>query len=95
LILDLSENSAKILGLPWDPSCENIKYKVNLPKCNVIVTKRQVLFEIATIFDPLGLIGPVVIKSKIKMQQLWSMGIGWNDLLPEETKMDWQEFRKG
>ncbi|XP_022162437.1 uncharacterized protein LOC111028196 [Myzus persicae] len=94
LILDLSENSAKILGLRWDPSGDVFKYEVKLSERKTIVTKRQILTEIATIFDPLGLISLVVIKAKIKMQRLWAMGIGWDETLPEETMLDWYKFRE-
>lgn len=27
------------------------------------------------------------------MQRLWSMGMGWDELLPEETANDWRTFR--
>lgn len=38
LILDLSENSANILGLRWDPSGDVFKYKVKLSERKSIVT---------------------------------------------------------
>ncbi|KAL4153723.1 hypothetical protein QTP88_001556 [Uroleucon formosanum] len=94
LILDLSENSAKILGFRWDPSGDVFKYKVKLSEKKTIVTKRQILSEIATIFDPLGLISSDVIKAKIKMQCFWAIGIGWNETLPEEIMLDWYKFRE-
>lgn len=94
LVLNLDENSPKILGLRWDPVGDIFKYKVNLPERSAVTTKRRVLSEIATIFDPLGLIGPVVIKAKIKMQRLWIMGIGWDESLPEKPDADWQIFRE-
>lgn len=67
---------------------------MKLSERKTIVTKRQILSEIATIFDPLGLISPVVIKAKIKVQRLWVMGIGWDETLPEETMSDWYKFRE-
>jgi len=45
LILDLSENSAKILGLRWDPSADVFEYKVKLLERKTIVTKRQILYS--------------------------------------------------
>jgi len=37
LILDLSENSAKILGLWWDPSGDVFKYKVKLAEKKILL----------------------------------------------------------
>lgn len=45
-------------------------------------TKRPVLSTIVRIFDPLGLLRPVIAKVKILMQKLWIVNIDWNDALP-------------
>jgi hypothetical protein len=44
---------------------------------------------IASIFDPLGLLGPAVITCKIFMQQLWKLNITWDEDLPLEYKSQW------
>lgn len=41
------------------------------------------LAEIAKIYDPLGLISPVVVSLKIIMQLLWVLGLSWNDIVPD------------
>ena len=45
-------------------------FKLNAPE-TISYKKRDVLSVIAKIFDPLGLIGPVVTKAKSFMQRLW------------------------
>lgn len=51
----------------------------------VKLTKRQILSKLAGIFDPIGAGAAVVIKPKIAMQQLWQIGLGWDeDVLPNE-----------
>ncbi|GFS71191.1 uncharacterized protein TNCV_5049751 [Trichonephila clavipes] len=45
-------------------------------------TKRMVLSTIARIFDPLGLLGPIITWAKIFMQRLWLLELGWSDELP-------------
>ncbi|GFW94613.1 uncharacterized protein TNCV_4246531 [Trichonephila clavipes] len=55
-------------------------------------TKRCVLSTIARLFDPLGLLGPVVARAKIFMQSLWSLKIDWIDELPSERAKELHRF---
>jgi hypothetical protein len=52
-------------------------------------TERSVLRAIASIYDPLCLLSPVIIQCKIFMQQLWQIKVYWDDLLPTEFKELW------
>ncbi|GFS82003.1 uncharacterized protein TNCV_1790741 [Trichonephila clavipes] len=60
----------KTLGVSWKPNldCLLIKVKVCLDSS---YTKRDVLSTIAKIFDPVGLMAPVISKAKIFLQRLW------------------------
>ncbi|GFX06250.1 integrase catalytic domain-containing protein [Trichonephila clavipes] len=55
-------------------------------------TKRMVLSTIARIFDPLGLLGPIITWAKIFMQRLWLLELGWSDELPFEEEKEWRRF---
>ncbi|GFW42152.1 integrase catalytic domain-containing protein [Trichonephila clavipes] len=55
-------------------------------------TKTDVLSTIAKIFDPVGLMAPVISKAKIFLQRLWRSKLEWNDLLPAEEYREWQQF---
>ncbi|GFY02109.1 uncharacterized protein TNCV_5099701 [Trichonephila clavipes] len=55
-------------------------------------TKTRVLSTIAKIFDPVGLMAPVISKAKIFLQRLWRSKLEWNDLLPAEEYREWQQF---
>ena len=35
--------------------------------------------KVAKIFDPLGLVSLFVVQAKILIQDLWTMGVGWDD----------------
>jgi hypothetical protein len=48
------------------------------------VTKRHVLKKIATVFDPLGFVSPVVVQAKILLQELWSRGYEWDKPVTDE-----------
>lgn len=82
-VLNLDNSPIKMLGLFWNPHNGTYQYKVNNPSHQItLITKRNILSSIATIFDPLGLIGPVVITAKIIMQKLWQKEINWDEQLP-------------
>ncbi|GFW54511.1 integrase catalytic domain-containing protein [Trichonephila clavipes] len=59
---------------------------------NLIVTKKSVISTIARIFDPLGLIGPVITRAKILLQSLWQLKLDWNDPLPSNLVSYWKSF---
>jgi len=50
------------------------------------VTMRNVLRKVATVFDPLGFVGPFVINAKILLQELWARGYDWDDVIHDEIE---------
>ncbi|GFV61686.1 uncharacterized protein TNCV_188441 [Trichonephila clavipes] len=81
----------KTLGVSWksQEDCFIFKIAVELKDS---YTKRYVLSTIARLFDPLGLLGPVVARAKIFMQSLWSLKIDWINELPSERAKEWHRF---
>lgn len=57
------------------------------------ITKRIVLLEIAQIFDPLSLLGPILIVAKIIMQQLWHLNLEWDKSIPQELYCKWKSYQ--
>ncbi|XP_063994268.1 uncharacterized protein LOC135171569 [Diachasmimorpha longicaudata] len=82
----------KTLGLYWKSTSDHIKYKVKLLEENSPVTKRVVLSETAKIFDPLGLLAPVIIIAKTFIQRLWKLKLSWDSPLPDDVQREWREF---
>ncbi|XP_060879186.1 uncharacterized protein LOC132951391 [Metopolophium dirhodum] len=91
----MGELMTKILGLHWKSDDDMLFYTVQQVEVNAPITKRKILSEIATIFDPLGLLGPVIIIAKIIMQSLWQLKINWDDVLPDNICAEWQRYRGG
>jgi len=57
------------------------------------VTKREMLSDKTAIFDPLGLIGPLIVRAKIILQSLWREKIDWDDPVPPNIQKQWFEYR--
>ena len=54
------------------------------------MTKREILKWISSIFDPLGLITPVTISTKLFLQQLWQKELGWDAELSVDLCKTWE-----
>jgi len=55
-------------------------------------TKRLVLSHIARIFDPAGWAAPVIVATKILLQDLWKMALEWDHSFPEPLYSRWQQL---
>lgn len=93
-ILNTSDETVKTLGILWNPNQDIFQY-VSTIKINFLaqaLTKRIVLSIISQIFDPLGLIGPVLVTAKIILQELWKMHLNWDDPIPESHSEHFLNF---
>ena len=73
----------KTLGILWVAEEDNFTYRVNPPEESYLLTKRNFLRKIATLFDPMGFLNPYVIRAKILLQEMWTSGLDWDDQLDE------------
>lgn len=89
----MMDKTVKTLGVRWNPSSDCFELNMKLPSASPKVTKRSVLSDVATIYDPLGWLSPVVIVAKMFLQRLWLLGLGWDDELPNEVKTEWLTYR--
>ncbi|XP_055543392.1 uncharacterized protein LOC129728940 [Wyeomyia smithii] len=85
LELDRSQ-AVKTLGLLWFPHKHDV-FKIKVPALPEleVVTKRIVVSEMSQLFDPLGLLGPVVVSAKMFIQSLWAAHMSWDSELAKEA----------
>ncbi|XP_043287492.1 uncharacterized protein [Venturia canescens] len=88
-------HTIKTLGVHWDSERDQIVYTVQEVPPNSRATKRNILSEIARIFDPLGLLGPVITYAKLIMQELWVEKLDWDDPIPLSIHTKWLKYTKG
>lgn len=84
----------KVLGLKWNKNMDCFQYSLDLPDVKHPITKRQVLSDVARLYDPLGWIAPVIIKAKIFIQKLWRSKLDWDDVLTADLTSEWLQFRE-
>jgi hypothetical protein len=90
--LNLDKEINKTLGLFWNNKRDTLHYKYEPDTEVSTITKRTILSTISKLFDPLGLIGPIITKAKILLQKLWLLKIDWNQSVPENIKILWLQF---
>ena len=84
-LTDGQDGVVKTLGLAWNSKDDTLA--ITSPECSttILLTKRNVLKLIAMLFDPFGLVSPFVIVPKMVLQELWSRGYAWNDVIVDEV----------
>jgi hypothetical protein len=83
---------SKTLGLLWNCTHDALKYSICQIQSGNRVTKRRILSITAQIFDPLGLVGPVILIAKLMIQSLWSLNVGWDESVPIRILTTWDSF---
>lgn len=88
----LIQDSTKALGLRWDAESDTFHFISPISTDVERVTKRSVASAIAKIFDPLGLIGPVIAVAKMILQELHKLEVDWEDEVSGDCLNQWQSF---
>jgi hypothetical protein len=86
-------NFVKALGIHCELRDDLLTYKLKTTTSEGSMTKTTVLSENARIYDPIGFLGPTVLKGKLFIKKLWMDKLGWKDELPEADRIEWNEFR--
>ena len=76
----------KVLGLSWIVKEDILSLNLISLEPASDVSKRQVLKQIASVYDPLGLFCPVTLQGKLFLQELWNKKLSWDDKLSSKDK---------
>ncbi|XP_055632940.1 uncharacterized protein LOC129773367 [Toxorhynchites rutilus septentrionalis] len=86
------EHRVKTLGVVWETKLDQLCIEVREAFNHSVWTKRKVFSVIAQLYDPLGLVSPVISWAKFQMQHLWLASVGWGEPIPDELDSRWREF---
>ena len=82
----------KILGVVWNSFDDSILYSVKISPTASRITKRTISSEVAKIYDPPGLLAPVIVRAKMLLQRLWTLKIDWDESLPADIYTEWSKY---
>lgn len=87
-----SASIERTLGMQWDTSKDVFVFSSEIavkPE-----TRRGILSSVASLYDPLGLISPIVLKGKIVLQKACRERVNWDSELPEDLLHSWRSWRE-
>ena len=91
--LGTKANETKILGLNWDKQRDT--FIEEIPTESQRLTKRNILKTLASIYDPLGFISPVLLIGKTLFRNLCDLRIPWDNKIPQEIENKWVKWVNG
>ena len=86
------------LGISWKSTTDSFIYTARNVDCNTVYTKRNILSQVAKIFDPLGLLVPIVLCAKLFMQECWRLkdekgkSTSWDSPVTSKLNSRWCAF---
>jgi len=93
--IDISDRvpSSKVLGLTWETESDHFKYSFTYAE--ETVTRRSVLRTVASVYDPLGMILPVLVTARKIFQETCRLRLAWDDPLPASLLTAWNKWTEG
>ncbi|XP_076235104.1 uncharacterized protein LOC143179676 [Calliopsis andreniformis] len=89
----------RILGLKWAPTDGTLGFELNMKKAlETIVTgaqrptKHEMLRTIMSVFDPIGILAPLTICTRMLLQKIWRSGIAWDQSLTDDQYEYWRRW---
>ena len=71
----------------WEPLKKILQVANQRP-----MTRRGIVSAVYSLFDPLGFIAPYIMKAKLLLQTLSRKRLGWDDLIEETEKTQWNRW---
>ncbi|XP_037930763.1 uncharacterized protein LOC119665609 [Teleopsis dalmanni] len=90
--IETARDMACPLGMLWNTKEDYFCFTfqtTNVPASHI---KRNILSLASSLYDPLNLISPLIIKAKILLQQLWIIGCDWDESVPQEIYTTWNRI---
>ena len=93
LNLDLDDlPMERTLGLKWNTETDGFRFSSST--CDVTPTKRGILSHAATVFDPLGVLAPLLLTARSLIQSLWRKKRDWDEPLDESDIELWDLWQR-
>ena len=91
---DMSKSPiTRTLGLHWHIVIDAFKFSITFMDLCHPRSRSSLLSTTTSIYDPLGLVAPFLLKGKKITQAVTKLKGSWEDEVPQELMMKWEEWR--
>ena len=90
-----SNDDAKFLGVKWKQTSDELGVFTDKALKELLApnpSKRTLLKGLACIYDVIGILAPTTVKAKTIFQSLWRQRMDWDTPLPENIKVEYDNF---
>ena len=91
VILGRNELIERALGVHWTIESDTLGYRIELQ--DTPLTRRGILSTVSSIYDPLGIASPFLLKGRKILQLITAQKDGWDTYVPEDLSALWSEWR--
>jgi len=81
----------RALGVQWCIESDTFQFRITLK--DRPFTRRGVLATVSSVFDPLGLVAPVILPGKKILQSLCQQNVDWDEKVPDDIRPKWERWR--
>ena len=92
--LDLRHDALPIqrsLGTYWCIESDTLGFRIELK--DKPLSRRGILSTVSSVYDPLGIVSPVILVGKQILQDLCRRNVDWDDPVPGEILPRWERWR--
>uniref|UniRef100_A0A7I5E795 Peptidase A2 domain-containing protein n=1 Tax=Haemonchus contortus TaxID=6289 RepID=A0A7I5E795_HAECO len=85
----LQGTKIKFLGVEFNTETDEFQVSTTMAQKDYL-TKRDIVSQLNSIYDPIGVVGPLLVKLKSLMRQIYDTTLKWNDRVPAELCHKWK-----
>lgn len=76
------------LGLYWNLEQDSLTFRISDE--DKPYTRRGILSTLNSVYDPLGIAAPVILRGKLILRKLMMKSVDWDEPLSEEYRLEWE-----
>ena len=81
----------RVLGVQWSVELDCFGFSIILK--DQPLTRRGVLSTVASVYDPLGFLAPLMLRAKRILQEVCQKGLNWDDPISEDVRPRWEQWK--
>ena len=82
----------RALGMSWNIENDTLNFRITLK--DLPLSRRGMLATVSSMYDPLGLVSPLLLRGKRIVHEIVADNKGWDEEISEKQRFTWEKWRK-